>query len=85
MGRGAVVVNVNVPRSSPKHRQGLHRRCDLVPIAIGHVVVRCEKPSIEIGWVIAGSGLLSVIVQVWLTGSKPGTGTFTPAPSRLGC
>ena len=34
------------------------------------------NPSIVTGWVIAGSGLSSEIVQVWVIGSKPGTGMF---------
>ena len=33
-----------------------------------------EYPSIETVWVIAGRGLLSVMVQVWVEESKPGTG-----------
>ncbi len=34
------------------------------------------NPSIDTGWVIAGNGLSSEIVQIWLTGSNPGTGMF---------
>ena len=60
-----------------RHRGDLGRRRsggDLVRIAYGTPTFASVNPSMSTGVVIVGSGPSGVIVQVWVSGSKPVTG-----------